>query len=215
MEPDSNSVFAALEEDIAAERGVRAWLRSRPTWQRVGLAMLVALAIPGLVLSTWARVDLPLFPRGRLALDLATLVVAALPALWLALRPLYLPRLPSWTTVAVIATAVAAAALIASLPPAHALHPASLRGVGEELIPRAATCFIFGNIFALPIFVALFLLDRRPALDSAALIFAGLVGNIALELHCPMVSPAHLLAGHFTVPLLLALLASLLLWRRH
>jgi hypothetical protein len=214
MEPDLNPVFAALEEDIASERGVRAWLCSRPTWQRVGLAALVAIAIPLLVLATWARVDLPVFPRSRLAIELAILIIAALPALWLALRPLHLPMLPQWTGVAVIATAVAAAALVASLPPAHALHPASMRGVGDELVARALACFIFGSIFALPMFLALFVLDRSPGLATTALVLAGLVGNISLELHCPIVSPAHLLAGHFTVPLAFALLAVVLLVRR-
>lgn len=214
MEPDNRPLFAAVEEDIAAERGAAAWLRARPTWQRLTVAALIALIILGAVVVTWARIDLAVFPRPRLAIDLALLAVAAAPALWLALRPLHLPRLPSWTTTAVIAVAVAAAAVVASLPPAHALHPESLRGVGDDLAGRALACFIFGSVVALPMLVSVMALDRSPGLAVTALVAAGLIGDLALALHCPLVSPTHLLVGHFTVPLLFAALATVIWWRR-
>ena len=66
---------------------------------------------------------------------------------------------------------------------------------------------LFGLLCAAPLVIIVRALDRAPLLGVTTLALAGLVGNIALQLHCPIVSRSHLLAGHFTVPLFLILVA--------
>jgi nitrate/nitrite transporter NarK len=74
-------------------------------------------------------------------------------------------------------------------------------------------------LLALPFMAAVFLLDRRDRLGRRrALLVAlagGAAGNVALLLHCPLVSRDHIFAGHTTVPVFLALLLCTLVWYRH
>lgn len=194
----------ALEAAVARERGPVAWLRSRPTATRTALAALGAGLVPLGVWLAWRRVDAAAYPAARLGLDVAVMAGSAALALVVAMRPLHRRAWPRLLAPVVVAVAAAAVLVAPSLPPAHADHPASLGGTGEGLVTHAMACLAVGVALGLPVLAWLGVLargDRRtpwvPVATAGAL--AGLMGSLAVSLHCPLVAPAHLLAGHATV----------------
>lgn len=214
---DIDDLFDGLAKQLEGERGPRAWLRSRSTFARLALLAALALIVPLWALLLAPRVDLPIYPRLRLAVELIVLASPAVCAWLSCLRPLYRPPLPRWVGPALMAFALGAAITVVALPPAHADHPASLLGVGEDLIPRAVACFALGAAWGIPIMLLGILAGRtsRPAPTLFAL--AALAGMIGLQLHCPLVSPAHLFAGHATVTiayLVAAAIAAVPAWIR-
>lgn len=200
---DFEALWARVHGDLEAERGPLAWLRSRPTSVRLVVAVAAAalvLLFGGLVIG---RPDLAVYPGGRLLLDVVLVVGALGAALWVGLRPLHRPASPPGLVLGAIAVVVLAALAGPLLPVAHQAHPASLAGVGADFVPRATACFFVGSALALPVLAVLAMLARRSrtlGLPSAlAVVGAGVVGAGAVFLHCPLVGPSHLLAGHSTV----------------
>jgi hypothetical protein len=200
--------LAALEQAIRGqlehERGVRAWLRSRSRPARLAMALGFA-ALVGVAMLLFAhRGDLPTYPQARMLLELAWFVAGTGAAAWLALRPIYLPRPSGGVVAAVAAFALAGPIVAALLPevPTSAYHRAyhSWRALG---------CFGIGTATSLLAFVLARALDRGGTHGAGQLVLAaaaaGLVGNVALQLHCPINYPGHLLLGHATVPLGLVL----------
>jgi hypothetical protein len=123
---------------------------------------------------------------------------------------------------AVAIGALLAPTLFALLPEAHherLLHPESFADEGAQFWIRVVGCLVFGSLLALPFMASIALLDRRDRLGRGrALLVAlagGATGNVALLLHCPLVSRDHILAGHATVPVFLALLLCMFVWYRH
>lgn len=203
--PDFEQLRAALEQDIAAERGPRAWLRSRSTPQRLAIvAATVALLAVGTLLAS-ARPDLAVYPLGRMLLLL--LALAALIALEAALSlwPLHWPAPPRWLARGAILAAPLGLLALYLLPAAHVDHPASLQAPGMRgLLARALPCLAVGSVVALAGYLLLRALDRggvRRALLMAA--SGGLAANLLLQLHCPVTAPEHMLVGHLGVSLLL------------
>jgi len=210
-------MFAAIEGRIAAERGWRDALRCLPVAVRVLAALAVTLIVPLAVLAIRPRADLGIYPMRRMVLALALLGIPALIALWLTMRPLFRPRLPRWVTAMVILSAVGFAALVSSLPAAHELHEASLHpsGSGGHFVRLAAGCLSMGLVWSLPVLLAFRLVSQKPWLGVTAYAASGLTGVVALQLHCPIVGPSHLLAGHFSVLLVfLGIIGVLALVRR-
>ena len=103
------------------------------------------------------------------------------------------------------------------LPVAHTLHPESLLGAGDDLMGRASACFVFGLLSAAPTAALLTLLSRQSGMDILRLALvagaAGLVGVLALVVHCPITQPIHLLLGHGPVVLGMIALYLLVFWR--
>jgi hypothetical protein len=104
------------------------------------------------------------------------------------------------------------------------LMPLALTGLFFALFPidpgadfwkRAAVCGAVGVGTSLPAGGAVFMLLRRGAVmhprvaGSAAGLFAGLVGTLVLELHCPILEPLHIVCSHVGA-LVLTTLAGLL-----
>jgi hypothetical protein len=208
--PDLDELFALVEQRLAEERGVRAWLRSRSTAVRIALSLasLALLAAP--MALAWARPDLAVYPVFRLGLGMLVIIALLALQLLLVLRPLSRPPLPAWASQAAIASALVGLVVLYALPPAHLAHPASLQPPGwPALIERALPCLGFGLAFGLVSYGLLRLFDRggtratRRALLAAA--YGGLVANLLLLLHCPVTAPAHLLVGHLGVAVLLLL----------
>lgn len=201
-------LWEGLRDRVAGERGVRAWLRSRPTRARIAAA-LAATALVGLaVLLLAPRTDFDALPAAVYGLGLAATLGALLTVVVAFLHPLQ--RRPPGRGRIVLAACVALAlpALLVLGAPLHDAvdaHPESFDGQGADLVPCALRCFAFGLLLGAVVLVLLRLLDRRDALSWPRLLLlagaTGLVGNLALALHCPLVAPAHLLAGHATVPL--------------
>ena len=208
---------AGLEKALAAERGPLASLRSRPTRSRTVLAVLLVLATIGGVLALTRRPDLGFIPTSRMLLDVTLLAVPLVAALFVALRPLHRPPLPTWMNAALVVAGTLAVVIVASLPMAHAGHPASIVGAGEDLVRRALACFAFGAAFAATTVVGLRALSRgsgglwMPTIAVA--IGSSLAGALALYFHCPITQPEHLWFGHVTVVVPFVLLAVVLVRR--
>jgi len=198
ISPD-DELFGAIEAEISKERGPRATLRSASTRTRSAVAMAAAGAIPLVIWLTWARSDLSVYPAWRLIAELVSLGGLVVLAVWIALRPLQARPLPRGVRIGAVVLTVAVVALLAVLPAAYHAAPASLDGQGFSLAPRASACFAFGVIVGVPLLALLWSLSRRSRLVAAAYAVPGVVGVIALQLHCPSVGAEHLAAGHVTV----------------
>lgn len=205
IDVDADGVEALLQRtlvDLDGERGPVARLRSMATTFRLALALVVMIAIPGVVLALAPRPDLGVYPGLRLVVDFVLYAIPGLLAVVAALWPLYRNEPIRARAITVIASVVAAL-LVASLPAAHADHAASLAGAGDDFAKRALGCFIYGSICALPAFAALRLLGREGArVGSTALVIgvaAALCGSAAVFLHCPIAHASHRWAGHVAV----------------
>lgn len=208
-----DAVWAALDDDLRHEQGLGGRVRSLPTATRVGLVATVAAVVPLLVALTWGRADLGVYPAGRLVLDVLALAIPASLLLVVAMRPVHRPAWPRWVPGLALALAVLGALLGAILEPAHAVHPASVGGTGSELFPRAVPCLVTGTVLGLPMLLILRLVLRRRGRYGLpfglAVVLAGVTGALGIFLHCSLVAPQHLLAGHATVVAVFLALAGL------
>ena len=210
MPAASDALLAAVREDVKKESGLTGWLRSRPTSTRVALALAAAAAVALLNLIAMKRADLGVYPLGRMIalVALHALIVGLI--MRQALLGLQSRPASGGLRAVLVLAAVALPLAVAAMPQAHALHPASLAGDGDDFVKRGVTCFVFGLVMAAPIGLLLLGLDRggHRALPRVMLAAAGsgLAGALALQLHCPITHQAHLFVGHATV--LVALLAA-------
>jgi hypothetical protein len=197
----SADFLVQLEARVAAETGVRAWLRSRPTKVRFFVALLSVLGAVALGV-VHPRRDLADYPAARLYLLLALyalgIAVAFGKELFLSVRRGSLSDY-SWLA----AAALGLPFLVAFAPPTEAS-----RAFGPE---GAFGCFGYGALLTLPTAALLWAFDRddrmsfRTVCLSAASL--GLSANLILELHCPSANLTHVLLGHASLGL-----AWLLVW---
>jgi uncharacterized membrane protein len=122
------------------------------------------------------------------------------------LRPAHIPAPPDRSLLVIIAAGLL-------LPIVTALLPAGAHSFDHyvQYTQTQATvgCFVIGAFTGVLVVLVLRALDRtahdsRPAGVLAA-VTGGVAGNLALELHCPVTAPAHLLLGHATVGFMLVL----------
>lgn len=196
--------FSNIQAQLRAESGVVAWLRSRPSPLRSLFALSAATLVVLFALFAMPRVDLGLYPPLRMALALGLLSIAGLSTLSFSLRGLHRPRLsPRGLMALVILAGLAVPFALALLPPAHSPHPAALQGAGSDLWSRAAECFFLGLALATPVVLMARALSRdahhRPLMALLAAAAAGITANLALQLHCPIVHPIHLVLSHASV----------------
>lgn len=209
---DAADLLSGLRARLEEERSLRGRVRGLPTPVRLLLAGM-ALAVPAILAAALIlRPDLDAYPTVRFTLSVVAYAGLALAGAIVFLRPLHRRRLRARTRLGLAALALLLPAALALAPRAHfalAAHPESFADRGDAFLGAAATCLILGALFAAPLLLALFLADRRDRPGPGRILLAagagGLAGNLALLLLCPLVSPSHLLAGHATVPVLLAL----------
>jgi len=206
---DFDALFSDIEETRKTES--QSWsgrLRQLPTSARFLMAMIVLALIVGMSSLMWPRPDMHVYPIVRMSVVLVSLVVLIASAVKLATWPMHRPEPPStlsWGLL--IVGGVVAPVALAALPPAHLAHAASLGGTGADFWPDAARCFSFGTALALPVLILMRMLDRsahgswwRAGLAAVA---AGLAGDLALQLHCPVTGSWHLVVGHASVVVIL------------
>ncbi len=199
---------ARLDDD-----GLRARLSSWPTSTRVIATLLGAVLVPAIIVAVWRRPDFGAYPPLRMALDVLTFVVPAALALWLTLRPVHRPAVSPGVSLGLAIVGTLAMLSLVVLPEAHADHHGSLLGVGDDFVPRARACFVTGTLAGLPVllWVRALLRDDGPwwVVVTTLALAAALVGGLSIFLHCPLVSPRHLAAGHATILIPFAVLALL------
>jgi hypothetical protein len=208
---DVDAALATAEAAMAREVGVRARLRSASTRVRLSMMGLAGASVALAFLVLRPRPDLAAYPRGRLALSVVLLLAATGVGMRMFARPLYLPSTERRRSLAILGAALALPFVLAALPQAHGL-PVSLGGTGDDLLARALVCVRTGLMAAAPVALTLWLVDRGTAPWVLGAVTAGVTGTLALELHCPLTSPAHLLLGHATIAPI-AMLAALALGR--
>ena len=211
---DLAALERAVREDLDAERGVLASLRAQPRPVRWLLMVGAAALLAAVTFALAPRADFAIYPRERMLVTLAWFAIAAGVAAWLALRPVYLAR-PERSWVLAAAAFALLGPLLTAIVPLGITTPVA-HGAPQKLWPWAYGCFAGGVTAGLVALVIGRLLDRGAPLASGQVVLAGaaagLVGAIALQLHCPIHQPLHLLLGHASVPV--GLIAGLWLTRR-
>ncbi len=212
------SGWESLRRRILAVPRPLDWLRTRGVALRVGLLVAAAAAVT--VAQRWnLRADLDAYPLGRMVGTLGGLALCAVLAWRLALRPLHRPRMAAAWAVGLLAAVLILPVVLAALPQAQTGNPASLGGTGSDLVSHALACFGYGALWSAPVLAQSLAADRTPSLRPPPVWLAfgatGLVGNLALQVHCPLTAPAHLLAGHASLGVVLTgCAAAVLRWRR-
>ena len=213
---DAGIDFARVREAIAIERTTAGWLRSRTTVLRVGMLLVAVLGVALAQLAWSRRADFGAYPTTPFLVVIAAFSLLIGLALAAALRPLHDPRLSTWALRGLIGGGLLMPVLFYVGQPVHTAHPASVAGMGAELLPRAGACFAYGLLLALPVLALARVMDRgEHRIGKAALCAAlagGLTANLGLHLHCPITHAGHLLLGHAT--LVAALVGSYALYDR-
>jgi len=196
--------------EIRPETGIRTWMRELASPQRAAVVALVFAGAAFLTFLATPRGDLAVVSTARLVVGMTMFGLAGLAVALVILQPLHRRPLSGVVAWGIALSALALPLVFALLPEAHherLLHPESFADEGAAFWTRAATCLVFGTLIALPIIASIVLLDRRDRLGSNRALqvaFAGgAAGNLALLLHCPLVSTTHLVLGHATVPVVL------------
>lgn len=194
--PFPGDLFGQIEQGLARETGLRAWLRSRPSPVRFVFSLLMvvlAVAVGGMLRQ---RADFAQYPTLRMILLLGVYFVAI--ALAFAKE---LSELPHGNPVREYLPLLAfslAVPILAAFAPATEIS----RRAGSE---GALSCFGYGALLTLPVALLLWAFDRneRPLLRSVCLSAAalGLSANLLLELHCESGNPMHVLLGHASLGL--------------
>lgn len=201
----------AVFAEVRAERGWRAWLRSRSRAERMAVVAVVVALEALLLFGLSRRVDWPVYPPWRMVFAAGGLVVVSLGLGWLALRPVWMRPLAWGVEVACAAVGIGFPLLLAVLPEVPTVP--RFDGAGPMF---AARCFFLGGALGAVVFVVARWLDRGPGTRwawAAAGIAGGLSGALALQLECPVNHPWHLVTGH-ALPVVALALVALAVWRR-
>jgi hypothetical protein len=198
-------MFASLAEDVKREHGLAAWMRSRSTGARVAVLAGAASAIVLVAFAAFTRPDLAVYPVGRMAGVAAVAGLGLVASLLFSLRPTHEPAPPSWAVPWVAALGLGGLAAVYVLPALPAIDPAHVQAPGfAAVLQRAAPCLGIGLVITLSLVALWALLDRGGARRGlAAAAAAGLTANLALQLHCPVTAPGHLLVGHLGAALVI------------
>ncbi len=213
LQSDVGAGLIATESLIDRERGLRAYLRSRPTRVRWALTLCVPLAL--LAREFWERpvpwmnLGTPKLIMGLLLLGLMALVVRA------ALRPAPIGRRKARLCWALTAAACCLPCLLCLAPESRPSPPITGGFAG-----RALSCFSYGSALSAPAAALLWALDRGMRVPYRVRALAtgtmALVANLILIVHCPLTDGVHLWAGHFSIGFVWFVAVTSLQWRlRH
>lgn len=201
---DASALLDGVLGSIEKERGFRAWLRSRGTFVRVALPLAAAALVVTFVLLFKLRPDVASWSSVAFGAVVALYALLIGAGIALELRPLGRRPLPGWLRPALASLTLVLPLLLAWIPLAHHA-PLAYAPPGKSFGQLAFGCFAFGTALALPALVLLWAADRvghrsfRLAFLAAAI--GGLIGNLVLQLHCPITDSAHRLVGHGSIGL--------------
>lgn len=193
MRSELDAVLDQEAKDPAAR------VRDLPLRWRLGVVGgVVGVTILGLA-ATWIRSDWDSYPAARMWLTLGVLAVIACVVLRELFRPLTSIERPRWQQTWLLA-AVFTPVLLSLVP--HHLEESG----PDDFVSGAAACLAIGIGFLLPT-AALVLLGLRAGVGETRVVwlvagFLGLIGNLALQLHCPYTDVSHLLFGHAALSVL-------------
>lgn len=197
-----DSIWEQVEHDLRNEGGIGEWLRSRRSAVRVAMG-LASVSLLVIVIAARPRHDQ--YP----ALHLTALSMLFAAGIFVGvaetLAPLSRPLSSKRTQALALALLLTPASYAVA---SQWLHHEAAGSV--PLIHSAWSCFRSGVVIALLAFLLLRWLDRASPVAASrrqlvlALAAAGLVGNLALLLHCSVADPAHILLGHASLGIAMA-----------
>jgi hypothetical protein len=205
-----DELFRDIETKLGHEKGVLGWARSRSTTTRLLIAASAVTGLTALSAVGIPRTRFAPLPTERVVVVMGALAVLAAMMLRVGLRPAQTQAPPDRSLFIIVAAGLLLPVVTAFLPPgAHPFHEYVQYTQTEATIG----CFVIGAVTGALVVFVLRALDRtahdsRPARVLAA-VTGGVAGNLALELHCPVTAPAHLLLGHATVGMMLVLVYGL------
>jgi hypothetical protein len=199
----ADELLPIVQRALARERGLGAWLRSRPTASRIGASLIAAVLLVLAVATLAPRIDLAVYPLGRIALFAAIYAFALSALVRRALAPMQQASSPAIER-GLLALGLGLPFALGALPPAHLSHEVSTVGHGHD-------CLALGAVLGFAFMGALRAFDRDAGSGSRMpwLMWAAgsLIANVALLFHCPIARPLHMWIVHGTlVPI------ALLLW---
>lgn len=184
------SAWSGLEGDLRAERGVGGRLKRLPEGARRAMALVIALAFPGLALTLAPRADLGTVSVAHAVVWSLVLAALAVAGTLVATRPLQARALEGSLVPALAVGAVLGAGVLVLLP----------LGAGGPVDPVGhgpGACAMASLVVGAIAFVVVWAM-RRDAIGAA--VGAGLVASAAAlataALACPMDALAHLAPGH-------------------
>lgn len=203
-----------VNQRVGAETGVLATMRGWPTWQRLGMVILLSAVTTVATAVTMPRWDLGAYPSLRMVFTLGVLALLTGAASGRLLRPLHRPRPSIWSGRVLLLMGMAMPCVM-SLWPLDG-HVGTLPGEGVAFAIGCGRCFVFGGALGIPVLLVAIAV-RRANIDGAAVaalagVAAGLTGNLTLQVHCAVTDPHHLLVGHATLLGIFAIFAAM--WRR-
>lgn len=207
-EVELQAMWEGTQSALAREAHWSRSLSHLPTGQRVALlALSVAMLVGGVVVFA-PRPDLAAGAAGDVPPMLGGAGLVVLLGLWLGYRPIHRTALPGWVQLGAGAAALAVAWLPLWWP--SGVGQGGMQAVfatGLAHCVRAMGCFAWGGVVGLILLGVLVLAnrgDRRVSRSPAGLFLAaGLVGTVAVQVHCPVSDPAHVALGHSSVLTLL------------
>ena len=199
---DLNRLFQEIEQETH-HPSIRFRMASQPALYRYLTAIGVVLIIVIYVLIFKRRIDWYIYPTIRFTTELLAMASVLTLHLWLTIRPLHHPPLRIWKRVGLVVTTAIIVVMPMILPLAHHDHPESLKGVGDDLIHRAISCFAWGTAIGATLVTAgRFLIrggKKSPLLNVPLLFAGGMLALFSLHLHCPIVQPLHIALGHSSI----------------
>lgn len=200
-QPDQITALATVIHARAQER--QSWLSRQPHALRFVLTAGAALSLLVLTFAVSPRPDLAEMTHWEDWLGLAALVGLAAPCITLALQrvdrmaPPTSRALGVWTAAIVLSGVMTGASGAATAP-------------SDLLLPKALACLAFGGTVGAAAFATWYAGERRSWLEPNTAILGAvgcaLLGQAALQLHCPINDVSHLMLGHAALgPLALAL----------
>ena len=164
--------------------------------------LVTATAALAICLFTWAqfpRPDLPALDHWSHWTPLLTLTGLATCGIALALQPLDRPSRPTWVHTGALVGMLGVSGAVSVFSPGHLVSSAAW-------VQEAVGCLVFGGAFATISFSVWYQGERRSFLDthtaSLAAVGCAMVGQAALQIHCPISDLRHLLLGHAALGLL-------------
>lgn len=202
--PDLEALFRQLDGRLERERGIFAWIQSRPTWLLRLLTLLSAVPMAIYLYGNYGfRHDREFWPIWRMIGIEAAFAAVSLGLIWLATRPFHKRQL-SPSAIGLLGLAgIFLAFAIAALPLPHLVDPHSLPG---DPVPSTSLCYVWGLYMGTPVFVAALLLCREATLPRALALAtaAGLISNLEIQLECSATARDHMIASHGPIALTFA-----------
>ncbi len=190
-----DDLMATVEAEDASVRGR---LRALPTWQRLALLFVAAVSFGAIIFAVWRRPDWSVYPMARMVLIALSMLAATAVGVLLALPRYFRPATSALLRGLGIVFLLVVAFLPAILPEAHSLHPASAGA--DNFWVGLAKCAGLGTVAAVPVIALAWALKRNDGLEWWSTLAVALVGgvgaNLALQMHCPIVDPMHILLSH-------------------